>query len=31
MIGSAQQFGELYRREAAKWAKVVQAVGLTSE
>jgi tripartite-type tricarboxylate transporter receptor subunit TctC len=31
MIGTAQQFGDLYRREAAKWAKVVTTVGLSSE
>jgi tripartite-type tricarboxylate transporter receptor subunit TctC len=31
MQGTAQQFGDFYRSEAAKWAKVIQTVCITSE
>jgi tripartite-type tricarboxylate transporter receptor subunit TctC len=31
MQGTSQQFGDFYRSEAAKWAKVIQTVGITSE
>ncbi len=31
MIGTSDQFGDLYRREVAKWAKVVQTVNINSE
>ena len=31
MIGTAEQFGGFYRREAGKWAKVIQTVGISSE
>jgi hypothetical protein len=31
MQGTSQQFGDFYRSEAAKRAKVIQTVGITSE
>ena len=31
MIGTAEQFGDFYRREAGKWAKVIQTIGISSE
>jgi tripartite-type tricarboxylate transporter receptor subunit TctC len=31
MIGTAEQFGDFYRREATKWAEVIQTVGISSE
>jgi hypothetical protein len=31
MEGTSQQFGDFYRSETAKWATVIQTVGITSE
>jgi tripartite-type tricarboxylate transporter receptor subunit TctC len=31
MEGTSRQFGDFYRSEAAKWAKVIQTIGITSE
>jgi tripartite-type tricarboxylate transporter receptor subunit TctC len=31
LIGTPEQFDTFYRSEVEKWAKVIQAVGLTAE
>ena len=31
MIGTAEQFGDFYRREAAKWAKVIQTAHIKAD